>query len=184
MEEDDRCIGARISELRDLSGFSQEEISKAVDLTLEKYKSYESGEKDIPASVLKKIAQEFKVELGVLLTGEDSRMNIFYVNRKNRNHSIERRNQYKYEPLGEKFVGKRCEIFLMTVVPLPEGEKLSIKSHEGQEFNYVLEGSFKLHIHNHEIILNEGDSVFFDSSYEHGMEALSDKEAKFLAIVL
>ncbi|MCE7699132.1 MAG: cupin domain-containing protein, partial [Methanobacterium paludis] len=34
------------------------------------------------------------------------------------------------------------------------------------------------------IILEKGDSVFFDSTYEHAMEALNNKTAKFLAIVM
>ena len=34
------------------------------------------------------------------------------------------------------------------------------------------------------LILNEGDSIFFDSTYDHVMEALSDKPVKLLAVVM
>jgi hypothetical protein len=33
-------------------------------------------------------------------------------------------------------------------------------------------------------VLNEGDSIFFDSSYQHVMEALNDKPVKLLALVM
>lgn len=184
MEEDDRCVGARIADLREIYDISQEKMAEKLNIKLDKYKLYESGKKDIPANILKRISDELNIELGVLLTGEDSTMHIFYVNRKDKNYSILRKNQYKYETLGEKFRDKKCEIFLMTVYPLKKGEKLSISKHEGQEFNYVLEGSFILHIHNHEIVLNEGDSVYFNSEYAHGMEAIGDRTARFLAVVL
>jgi quercetin dioxygenase-like cupin family protein len=48
----------------------------------------------------------------------------------------------------------------------------------------VLEGTLKILIHDHEIILNAGDSIFFDSSYKHVMEALNDKPVKLLAVVM
>jgi quercetin dioxygenase-like cupin family protein len=39
-------------------------------------------------------------------------------------------------------------------------------------------------IDGHEIILNEGDSIFFNSGYKHAMRALNNEQVKFLAIVL
>jgi quercetin dioxygenase-like cupin family protein len=36
----------------------------------------------------------------------------------------------------------------------------------------------------HEIILNEGDSIYFDSGHIHAMKALNNEQVKFLAIVL
>jgi len=39
-------------------------------------------------------------------------------------------------------------------------------------------------IDGHEIILSEGDSIYFNSGYKHAMKALNDQQVKFLAIVL
>jgi len=61
---------------------------------------------------------------------------------------------------------------------------VNYNSHPGQEFNYVIEGVLKVIINGHEIILNEGDSLFFDSGAKHGMKAMNGKPAKFLAIIL
>jgi quercetin dioxygenase-like cupin family protein len=41
-----------------------------------------------------------------------------------------------------------------------------------------------LKINDKELILNEGDSIYFDSSLPHGMKALHNKPVKFLAVVL
>jgi len=41
-----------------------------------------------------------------------------------------------------------------------------------------------LNINGKNLILNEGDSIYFDSSLPHGMKALHDKPVKFLAVVL
>jgi quercetin dioxygenase-like cupin family protein len=72
----------------------------------------------------------------------------------------------------------------VTVEPQQYTSKPNTNSHPGQEFDYVVEGSLKFYIHDNEVILNKGDSIFFDSSYSHAMEALENKTAKFLAIVL
>jgi quercetin dioxygenase-like cupin family protein len=39
-------------------------------------------------------------------------------------------------------------------------------------------------IDGHEIILSEGDSIFFDSGYNHAMKALNNEQVRFLAMVL
>ena len=38
-------------------------------------------------------------------------------------------------------------------------------------------------IDGHEIILNEGDSIYFDSGYKHAMKAMNNEQVKFLAII-
>jgi mannose-6-phosphate isomerase-like protein (cupin superfamily) len=65
----------------------------------------------------------------------------------------------------------------------PDDAPFPLNSHRGQEFNYVLSGTLKIVVHKHELVLNEGDSLFFDSSFEHGMKALGGKPAQFLAII-
>ncbi len=184
MQEKGKEIGARVMEMREISQITAAEMADYLKISLETYQSYETGEDDIPASVLYEIAHKFKVDLGLLLTGEETRMHIFSVTRKNKGVAVERQKQYKYENLAEKFIHKKAEPFIVTVEPQNNSKKPSTNAHPGQEFNYVLEGSMKIYIHNHEIVLNEGDSIFFDSSYQHAMEALNRKSARFLAMVM
>lgn len=184
MKEKMKEIAQRIKELRELSDIDADEIANNLNMPVETYMGYEEGENDIPASVLYEIAQNLEVDMGLLLTGEETRMHIFTVTRKGKGVRVERRKQYKYENLAEKFIHKKAEPFIVTVKPRSDKSKPTTNSHPGQEFNYIIKGSLKVYIHDNEIILEKGDSIFFDSSYEHAMEALNDKKAKFLAIVL
>jgi mannose-6-phosphate isomerase-like protein (cupin superfamily) len=184
MHEKTKEIGSRVIELRELSEISPEDMADYLKIPLETYQEYESGNEDFPASVLYEIAHKFKVDMGLLMTGEETRMHIFTVTRKEKGAGVERQKQYKYENLAEKFIHKKAEPFVVTVEPRKDDKKPSTNSHPGQEFDYVLEGSMKIYIHHHEIVLNEGDSIFFDSNYKHAMEALDNKKAKFLAIVM
>jgi Uncharacterized conserved protein, contains double-stranded beta-helix domain len=175
-------IANRIKELREVSDVTPEEISARLDISVETYLNYESASADIPASMLLEIANYYKVDLSLLLTGESPRMNVFTVTRDGKGVSVERRSQYKYQALAEKFIGKKIEPFIVTAEP--KEETPTLHSHPGQEFNYILEGSMILYIHNNEVVLNEGDSIYFDSNYPHAMRALNNKPAKFLAIIL
>ena len=184
MKEKMKEIAQRVSELRELSEVGPDEMADHLNVPVETYMNYEEGINDIPASVLYEIAQKLNVDMGLLLTGEETRMHIFTVTRKGKGVRVERRKQYKYENLAEKFIHKKAEPFIVTVKPRDNEGKPSTNSHPGQEFNYIINGSLKLYIHDNEIVLEKGDSIFFDSSYEHAMEALNGKKAKFLAIIL
>ena len=48
----------------------------------------------------------------------------------------------------------------------------------------MLSGTLAVTIDGHELVLNEGDALFYDSLHPHGMKALNDKPAQFLAVIL
>lgn len=184
MQEKIKEISSRIHELRELSDISEEEIAKSLSIPVETYHQYDTGEADIPASILFEIAQFLKVDMTLLLTGEEPRMHIFTVTRKGKGPTVERRKAYKYQNLGPNFIHKKAETFLVVVEPGSTDPEHSMSSHPGQEFDFVLEGTLKIKIHDNEIILEEGDSIYFDSGYDHAMEAVGDKPAKFLAMIV
>jgi len=175
-------IASRISELRKLTEITAEEMAKRLEISSDTYSSYEDGSRDIPASVLFEIANKLDVNMSLLLTGEEPRMNIFTVTRNGEGAKVERREEYKYQNLAGNFIHKKAEPLIVVIEPHKEAP--SVNSHPGQEFEYVLEGTIRLYIHKNEIILEEGDSVFFDSSYEHALEALNGRPAKILAVVM
>lgn len=176
-------IGNRIKELRELSDITIADFAEEMGVEKEIYEKYEVGEIDIPASFVNEIANRFGVDLGLLLTGVETRMSIFDVTRADKGVTISRRKEYSYENLCDKFMNKKAEMFIVTVDP-EEDSVPSLNTHKGQEFNYILEGSMKLYIHNNEIILNKGDSVIFDASHRHAMSALNGQKAKFLAVIV
>lgn len=182
MSEQIKQIGMRIKELREISGLSPESLAKELNISVDTYLEYESGNTDIPVSFLYEIANKFNVELSAILTGDAPKLHTYSVVRKDKGVSVDRRKQYKYQSLAYNFAHKKAEPFMVTVEP-DSDNNVHYNSHPGQEFNYVVEGTLKVIINGHEIILNEGDSLFFDSGEKHGMKAMNNKTAKFLAII-
>ena len=184
MSEQIKNIACRLKDLREIAGISAETLAHEFNINRETYLEYESGVADIPVGFLYKMAQRFHVELTDLITGESPKLHMYALTRKGQGISVERRKQYNYEGLAYNFVHKMAEPFLVTVDPSTPDEVVSFNSHPGQEFTFVLEGTLKIIIHDHELLLDEGDSLFFDSSVSHGMQAMNNKPARFLAIIL
>jgi mannose-6-phosphate isomerase-like protein (cupin superfamily) len=134
--------------------------------------------------VLYEVAGFFKTDLTDILTGEAPRLHKYCIVRKGKGVEVERRSPYKYQSLAFNFIHKKAEPFHVTVEPSSANIDIPLNSHLGQEFNYVLEGTLMLSIGGQELVLNEGDSIFFDSSVEHGMKAVGDAAAHFLAIIM
>lgn len=175
-------IAARIRDLREIAGLSVEEAAAAFGIQADKYTAYESGEQDIPVSFLYQIAGKFGVELTAILTGGEPRLHEYCLVRKGRGVAVERREEYKYQSLAFNFIHKKAEPFLVTVEP--DGDEIHLNSHPGQEFNYVLKGTLRLVLDGHELVLEAGDSIYFDSTKPHGMQAVGEGSAQFLAIIL
>lgn len=180
MQEKIKQVASRIRELREIFGVSGAELAGALHIPEADYLRFESGTVDIPVGILYQIAQRFDVELTTLLTGEEPRLRTYALTRAGQGVSVDRRREYSYQSLAYNFVQKRAEPFLVTVAPGPE----HFNSHPGQEFHYVLAGTLRVLLDQHELILQAGDALYFDSSVSHSLTALNGTPAQLLAVVL
>ncbi len=184
MTDQIQAIASRIKELREISGISAESFARELNVEATLLVEYESGNIDIPVGFLFKVAHRFNLELSALLRGDEPKLHVYSVVRKGKGLNVDRRKQYAYENLAWNFVHKKVEPFIVSVPPYQEDCTPESNAHPGQEFNYLLEGSMMVTVDGHEIVLNEGDSIYFDSGYRHSMKALNNQPSKFLAIVI
>lgn len=183
MEDSFVQIGARLRGLREVLEVPAQEVADLCDISLEQYEKIERGETDPSVSRLLKISKRYGIALDVLMFGEEPHMNGYFVTRKDKGMRVERRCDYRYQSLAAGFRMRNMDPFLVEVAPLPEGERRGQNSHDGQEFAMVLEGRLELTIENHCIVLEQGDSIYFDSTRPHCMHALDNKTVKFVSIV-
>ena len=176
MDEQLKQIGERLRGLRDVLDIPMSEMAETIGIETEKYEKIEQGELDITISNLMKIAHKYGVSTEELIFAEAPHMKSYYVTRKGQGMSIERTKAYKYQSL--------ADVFIVTVEPKPGVRTIYKNTHPGQEFNMVLEGKMELYIGGKTIILEEGDSIYFDSTKPHGMLAIGEKAVKFLAFTV
>jgi quercetin dioxygenase-like cupin family protein/DNA-binding XRE family transcriptional regulator len=182
MNKQIKQIAQRLRGLRDALDVSEQEMASVCDISVEEYIAYESGNKDIPVSILHCIARKYGVELTSLLFGDDPHMQTYYLTRKGHGAAMERTKAYKYQSLAAGFKGRQADPFIVTVEP--NDNPIYQNTHPGHEFNMILEGRMLLSMNSKELILEEGDSIYFDSNLPHGMKALDGKNVKFLAIII
>lgn len=183
MSEQAKLIALRLKELREIEGISAQSFAKELNIDIQTYLDYEKGDADIPVSLLCDAASKLKVDLTTLLTGQQPKLHMFSYVKNGEGLDVERSKQYKYKNLAYNFLNKKAEPFLVTVDPMPDDAPISLNTHPGQEMDYVLEGTIIVKVGDQTLTLNEGDTLYYDSNYPHGMKAVGNKSAKFLAII-
>lgn len=184
MNQQRKDIAARLKTMREERGLTPTAMAKKMMTSPEIYRSWEAAETDIPASALHDAAHVLRGDLTELLTGEAPRLRIFTVTRAGKGVRVERRSDYRYLNLATNFIGRKADIFEVTVPPETETEGSHANTHPGHEFNYVLEGRLRIHIHGNILELNRGDCIYFDAACPHSMQALGGSPARFLALII
>lgn len=182
MKELTEEIAARIIATREASGYPVEAAAQTLGIDKYEYQDYESGKIDIPVSAILKIAKLFNVDVNYLLTGDVAKEKNYTVTRKGAGVSVERHKRYKYQALVSDFIGKKANFFVVTTDAADESVQFS--SHVGQEFMLVIDGSMEVYLKDEKIVLNEGDSIFFNSSISHAIRTINGTRAKFLSVLL
>ena len=176
-------VSTRLRGLRDALDLSVEQIAQDCAVTPEEYTEYESGKKDIPVSFLHRISAKYGVELTALLFGEEPKMQAYFVTRAGKGVKVERTKAYSYQDLAAGFAHRVVSPFIVTVEPVDADKPITMNSHQGQEFNYVLQGRMEIVVGGKSKILNPGDSIMFDATLPHGMRTTGEETVKFLAVI-
>ena len=181
MDDQYQMISERIRELREIFDMTEEDMAKETGVDVDAYIEYEKSGKNIPISVLYHISQKFGVDLSEILTGEPARISTLQVCRRGKGQTIDRYPGYMFESLAPRFKGKIIEPLLVTL--LPGQPDAALVTHEGQEFNLVLEGEIVITYGDKEYTLAAGDAVYFDPKTPHGQKAIGTEKARFLTVI-
>lgn len=88
----------------------------------------------------------------------------------------------EFESLATNKKDRHMEPFLVTVHPtVPEDVTLS--SHEGEEFIYVLEGEIEVCYGESTYRVAAGDSIYYESATPHQVQASGEQDARILAVL-
>ena len=182
MTEQLKEIGLRLSALRNIAELSPEVFCEKTGISTRDLAAYEKGELDFSFSFLYNAARILGVDVIDLMSGDSPHLSDWCIVRKGEGYSIDRRSAYKYNHLAFTFRNKKAEPFMVTVEPKEDTPVLH--SHDGQEFNWLVSGRMRFYIANETYVLEPGDSVYFNASIPHAMQALDNTTVHFLAVVM
>ena len=179
-------VALRIREMREIAGISTEEMAKKTEVSVEQYIEYEKGKLDFPFSFIHKCALSFGLGITDLLEGHSAHLSSYTVTRKGQGQQTAKENGIEIQSLAPLFRKKIAEPYWVKYEFDPElqNKPIHLAKHSGQEFDFVMKGRLKVQIGDNVEYLEEGDSIYYNSSTPHGMIAVDGEDCLFVAVVL
>ncbi len=171
-----RGIGRQLARLRHQQQLTLTGVARKTGLSVSFLSSLERGQANASIATLQKLAHLYKTNVLSFFGGE-----------KEANRLVRPRERRVLQPhpgvqmellaLGNRMM----EPHLFRIAP--GASSGGSYHHEGEEFIYVLQGALEIWLDEVErYVLEEGDSLYFESSQAHRWRSLSDKETVLLWI--
>lgn len=179
-------VAQRISELRNIYGYTDEEMAKKTEVSLDEYRAYLEGKDDMPFTFVHKCALAFGVEITDLLEGQSAKLSTYNVTRRGEGTTTANEEGILIQNLAPNFKKKLANPYWVKYEYSSElqSKPIEVTTHSGQEFDLVIKGALKVQIGDRVEVLHEGDSIYYKSSTPHGMIAVDGEDCLFLAMVM
>ena len=176
----------RIREMRNICGFTEEEMARRTDTTVAEYRVYEAGGADLPFTFIHKCSLAFGIGITDLLEGHSAHLSSYTVTRRGEGQQTAKEPGIEISNLAPLFRNKLAEPYYCTYDYDETQQRMPIHltTHAGQEFDIILSGQLKVQVGEHTEILGEGDSILYNSSTPHGMIAVGGGKCVFCAVVI
>ena len=175
-------LGEKIKTARLAKKMTLKELAEKTQLSISFLSMVERGLTSAAVVSLKKIAEALDMDLSAFFEKtEDEQKNGFVRSYENRIRYTS--GYYIYKNLSA--CTEKCEMDPMMIILLPgqSREDVSQTTHAGEEFIYVLEGILEINYGKNTYILEEGDSIYYDSIVAHHVHAAADNTAKILGVI-
>jgi transcriptional regulator with XRE-family HTH domain len=177
-------IGTRVRNFRELLGMSMEDLAKNAGVDIAMVRNIENGNAYPPIGVMIRLARALGQRLGTFL--DDQYTDDPLVVRKN--ERVEETasqpggaaGHYHYYSLGKGKTDRHMEPFFIVIEP--SNEKV-LSSHEGEELVIVISGQVELAYGKKNIILDAGDSMYYNSIVPHNVWASGGASAEIYAVI-
>ncbi|MBQ9859729.1 MAG: AMP-binding protein [Clostridia bacterium] len=180
-------VATRIREMREIMELSTFQMAEKTGVSVTEYEQYESGLLDFPFTFIHKCALAFDLDMTDLLEGRSANLLSSYtVTRKGQGQQTAKEDGIDIAHLAPRFRDKIAEPYWVRYEydPSQQNKPIHLTTHSGQEFDLVISGKLKVQVGNHVEVLEEGDSIYYDSSAPHGMIAVDGQDCVFCAVVL
>ncbi len=173
-------IGENLKKTRLRKRLTLKDLSKRTGLTPSFLSQLERDKVSSSIATLRKIASTLNVKIGYLFEEEAEKLALIKKDKRKEFRCED--SKIKGEILASGFLDIKIEPLLLTIDPGGEtGKELS--NHYGQEFGIVLEGKIKFILGKKEFIMDNGDSICFDSAEPHKFVNIDKKKAIVLWVI-
>lgn len=179
-------IGSKLRELRLARKLTLRAVAQEIGFSVALLSQIEKNNISPPIPTLSKLARFFGVGLGSLFDERDEKQK-FEVIRKDERKTVSEGvsmsgsvYSHSYELFATRMRDRKMTPILKRLSEGPE-DGISFSS-EGESFLYVLEGEMNVLINNQKVVLEQGDSIYFETSLEHKLFSSDGKESVILEV--
>ncbi|NDV63694.1 helix-turn-helix domain-containing protein [Bacteroides sp. 224] len=183
-----KIVGEKIKSLRESKSITIAELAERSGLAVEQVERIENNI-DLPSlAPLIKIARVLGVRLGTFLDDNDETGPAICRKAESSdtisfsNNATQSRKHMSYHSLAKSKADRHMEPFIIDV-DANQNTDFVLSSHEGEEFILVMEGVMEISYGKNKYILEEGDSIYYDSIVPHHVHAFEGQAAKILAVI-
>jgi transcriptional regulator with XRE-family HTH domain len=181
-------IGFKIRRLRQERRMTLQDLAEQTGLSKPLLSQVENEQVTPPLATLLRIARAFKVELPTFFQEEGDVQKCVLV-RASDHQSHARRIRpgdvvppYLYRSLAAGKRHRHLEPFLVEFDVRQWQDELLV-SHAGEEFLYLLDGRLEFHYGDQVMIMEAGDSVYYEASEPHGYLVLNEERPRAVAVL-
>ena len=169
-------VGGKIKNARLTKGVALDFVANETGFSTEYLESVEAGEAMPPVGTILQIARALDIDSALLLKEQDTGMTDRI------SASSKRTDNYAYKTLTPGVEKKHLKAFQITIDPMQDHSGVSYQ-HQGEEFVYVLSGKIQVLVGDNVNILDEGDSLHFNSGIRHKLSNLGEGQAVLVVVL-
>lgn len=168
-------LGSQVRKLRNKRSLTLQDLADLTGLSKPNLSQIENNFVTPPIATLLKIATALGVPIGYFFQESPQQRNMIVVRKEDR-YGVAKGPHishigYQYEPLAYPKIDKSMEPFIV-IMEEREASDIVFNNHRGEEFLYVLEGRLEFCYGDNRVVLEEGDSLYFDSIVPHGYRGI------------
>ncbi len=172
-------IGERLKRLRLANDLTQEELANRTGLSKGYISQLERDQTSPSLATLKDILDALGETLASFFEEHAQEQTVY--RREDRILMAESTKEFRIELLVQASQKRDMEPVLVTLAP--GASTWEDRSHQGQEFGFILDGHVKLRLGPDSYKLRQGDCFYFTSDKKHLIENLGRTQAKILWVV-
>lgn len=178
-------LGNQVRRLRNRRNLTLQDLAGLTGLSKPNLSQIENNFVTPPIATLLKIATALGVPIGYFFQDSHQESTMTVVRKEDR-YGVAKGPHishigYQYEPLAYPKIDKNMEPFIVEMEER-EASDIVFNNHRGEEFLYVLEGTLEFCFGEERVILEDGDSLYFDSIVPHGYRGIGGP-AKTLVVI-
>jgi transcriptional regulator with XRE-family HTH domain len=165
-------VGPRLRALRQQRDITLTGLAETTGISVSTLSRLESGQRRPTLELLLPLARAYGVQLDDLVGGPqtgDPRVHL---------RPVTWHNGLTVVPLSRRAGGVQAYKLLIP----SRGEEPDLKTHEGYEWLYILDGRLRLVLGDRDIILKPGEAAEFDTHVPHWFSSVGDQPAELLSL--